>query len=92
MPAAANWTSSRTTYDEAQSADPERMLECQDGQLTLPLIDESHCPIARKQHRSSPEESEMIHEEMDKLLERGVIRPSKSPWATHVLCVRKEEA
>ena len=33
----------------------------------------------------------MIRAETSKLLDRGIIRPSKSPWVTQVLCVRKKD-
>lgn len=47
--------------------------------------------MAEKQCRFSPEESQMITEEFDKLRERDVIRPSTSPWAAQVLGVRKKD-
>ena len=33
----------------------------------------------------------MIREETKKLLDRGIIRPSNSPWAAQCLCVKKKE-
>ena len=33
----------------------------------------------------------MIREEIHKLNDRGTIRPSKSPWAAQVLCVKKKD-
>ena len=33
----------------------------------------------------------MIREETKKLLDRGIIRPSNSPWAAQYLCVKKKE-
>ena len=33
----------------------------------------------------------MIREEIHKLNDRGIIRPSKSPWAAQVLCVKKKD-
>ena len=33
----------------------------------------------------------MIQAEISKLLDRGIICPSKSPWAAQVLCVRKKD-
>ena len=71
--------------------DPKRVPACVDGELTLPLIDEACRPIAAKQRRFSPEERQMIREEVAKLLERGIVRPSKSPWAAQCVCVRKKD-
>ena len=33
----------------------------------------------------------MIREETKKLLDRGIIRPSNSPWAAQCLCVKKKD-
>ena len=71
--------------------DPKRVPACVDGELTLPLANETSTPAADKQRRFSPEEVSMIRAEISKLLDRGIIRPSKSPWAAQVLCVRKKD-
>ena len=67
------------------------MPACVDGELSLPLMDESCTPVAEKQRRFSPQEISMIREEIQKLNDRGIIRPSKSPWAAQVLCVKKKD-
>ena len=67
------------------------MPACVDGELSLPLMDESWTPVAEKQRRFSPQEISMIREEIQKLNDRGIIRPSKSPWAAQVLCVKKKD-
>lgn len=61
-----------------------------DGEFTLPLIDRSHPPIGEKQQSNSPEKSQMIRGQIDKLLEYGVIQPSQSPWAAQVLRVKND--
>lgn len=61
-----------------------------DGGLPLPLIDDSHPLVAEEQRRFFREESQMITEETNKLLEWVVIRPSKLAWAAQVLCVRED--
>lgn len=58
--------------------DPKRFPICLDGELSLPIVDASHAPVAAKQRRFSPEETQTIRQEVDKLFERGIIRPSKS--------------
>lgn len=58
--------------------DPKRVPACMDGELTLPLIDESQPPIGKKRC-FSPQEIEMITEEFQTFLDRGVIRSSNSP-------------
>jgi len=71
--------------------DPKRVPACIDGELELPLINELCTPFAAKQRRFSPEERRMIRAEIQKLLDRGIIRPSVSPWAAQCLCVRKKD-
>ena len=71
--------------------DLKRVPACVDGELSLPLIDESCTPVAEKQRRFSPQQNTMIREEIHKLNDRGIIRPSKSSWAAQVLYVKKKD-
>ena len=71
--------------------DPKRVPACIDGELELPLINEFCNPYAAKQRRFSPEERRMIRAEIQKLLDRGIIRRSLSPWAAQCLCVKKKD-
>lgn len=71
--------------------DPKRVPACIDGELELPLLNE-HCrPFAAKQRRFSEAERRMIRAEIEKLLDRGIIRRSMSPWAAQCLCVKKKD-
>ena len=72
-------------------SDPKRVPACIGGELTLPLKNETCTPVAEKQRRFSPEERHMTREETKKLLDRGIIRPSNSPWAAQCLCVKKKD-
>ena len=72
-------------------SDPKRVPACIGGELTLPLKNKTCTPVAEKQRRFSPEERHMIREEAKKLLDRGIIRPSNSPWATQCFCVKKRD-
>ena len=47
-------------------------------------------PIAQRYFRQNPENEEFINEEIKKMLENGIIRPSKSPWASPVVIVGKK--
>ncbi|CAB1110204.1 unnamed protein product [Ectocarpus sp. CCAP 1310/34] len=71
--------------------DPKRVAACGGSELELPLIDEFCTPHAAKQRRFSPEERRMIRAEIQQLLDRGIIRPSMSPWAAQCLCVKKKD-
>ena len=72
-------------------SDPKRVPTCIQGELTLPLKKEARISVAEKERKSSPEERHMIREETKKLLERGIFRPSNSPWAAKCLCVKKKD-
>ena len=61
--------------------DPKRVAACVGGELSLPLIDEKCTPVSEKQRSVTPEEVDMIRLEVQKLTERGIIRPSNSQWA-----------
>ena len=47
-------------------------------------------PIAQKPYRTNPDNAKFLKEEIKKMLANGIIRPSKSPWASHVVIVRKK--
>ena len=48
-------------------------------------------PISRPPYRLDPRKLQVMNEEIKKLLEIGVIRPSKSPWAPPALLVGKKD-
>lgn len=47
----------------------------------------SHIPLRQ---RASPEEQQSIAEQVDDMLQRGVIQPSQSPWLSYVVLVHKK--
>lgn len=68
------------------------MLACLDGdELSLPLVDKSHALVAEKRLRFLPEETQIIREEVDRLLGRGMTNPLKWPLAAQVPRVRKKD-
>ena len=48
-------------------------------------------PIKQRPYRFSPQENEVVRQEIDKMLGAGIIRKSKSPWASPVLVVPKPD-
>ncbi|UYV66609.1 K02A2.6-like [Cordylochernes scorpioides] len=48
-------------------------------------------PIKHKPHRVSPKERDIIKEQIQDMLQEGVIRASSSPWAFPVILVRKRD-
>ncbi|KAG8172636.1 hypothetical protein JTE90_015577 [Oedothorax gibbosus] len=51
----------------------------------------NHTAISQRPYRVSPAERRIINEEVDKMLERDVIRPSEGPWSSPVVLVRKKD-
>ena len=50
-----------------------------------------HPPIRSRPHRRSQAEESIIMEELNKLLDSGMIIPSNSPWASPILIVKKKD-
>ncbi len=48
-----------------------------------------HKPIKERAYRVNPHKKEIIEKEIKDMLEKGVIRKSKSPWASPVTLVPK---
>jgi len=55
------------------------------------LIKEGSRPIKSKPYRVSPKERDIIKNQIAEMLEHNIIRPSKSPWASPVVLVRKKD-
>ncbi|GFU76457.1 retrovirus-related Pol polyprotein from transposon 297 [Trichonephila clavipes] len=49
-----------------------------------------HAPINQRAYRVSPTERRIIHEEIQKMLDEGIVQPSESPWSSPVVLVRKK--
>ncbi|GFW58334.1 retrovirus-related Pol polyprotein from transposon 297 [Trichonephila clavipes] len=50
-----------------------------------------HAPINQRAYRVSPTERRIIHEEVQKMLDGGIVQPSESPWSSPVVLVRKKD-
>ncbi|GFT75395.1 retrovirus-related Pol polyprotein from transposon 297 [Trichonephila clavipes] len=50
-----------------------------------------HAPINQRAYRVSPTERRIIHEEVQKMLDKGIVQPSESPWSSPVVLVRKKD-
>lgn len=51
----------------------------------------SHPPLRQRPYRVSPKERRIIDVHVDDMLQRDVIRPSNSPWASPVVLVTKKD-
>ena len=47
--------------------------------------------ISKKPYRMAPAEMKELKEQMQKLLDKGFIQPSASPWGAPVLFVKKKD-
>ncbi|GFV66161.1 transposon Ty3-I Gag-Pol polyprotein [Trichonephila clavipes] len=50
-----------------------------------------HAPINQRAYRVSPTERRIIHEEVQKMLDEGIVQPSESPWSSPVVLVKKKK-
>lgn len=48
-------------------------------------------PVHRRPYRVSQVERRVIQQEVDKMLSKGIIEPSSSPWASPVVLVKKKD-
>ncbi|XP_011881426.1 PREDICTED: uncharacterized protein LOC105569517 [Vollenhovia emeryi] len=48
-----------------------------------------HAPIKQRYYPVSPKIREAIYEEVDKMLEAGIIEPSRSAWSTPIVMIKK---
>lgn len=51
----------------------------------------NHPSIKQRPFRISPKEQEIIHKEVGEMLQNGIIRSSRSPWASPVVLVMKKD-
>ncbi|KAG0734187.1 hypothetical protein G6F29_012897 [Rhizopus arrhizus] len=50
-----------------------------------------HRPLSQPPHRTSAAENDVISNLIDEMLQQGIIQPSKSPWSSPVVLVRKKD-
>ncbi|KMQ83921.1 polyprotein [Lasius niger] len=50
----------------------------------------NHVPIKQRYYPVSPKIQEAIYAEVDKMLEAGIIEPSKSEWSTPIVMIEKQ--
>src|SRR3984957_16312710 len=56
------------------------------------IITEQVPPIKKRAYRAAPKENEFIKNEIEDMLEQGLIKPSTSPWSFPVVVVRKKNS
>ena len=83
-PAAPLMRKYASVFQEPTGLPPDRGVE-----HAIPL-EEGAQPVAGSLYRMSPAELDELRKQLRELLEKGFIRPSKSPWGAPVLFVRKK--
>ncbi|WP_078477194.1 hypothetical protein [Solemya elarraichensis gill symbiont] len=63
-------------------------LGCFQG-VTHDIDVQGAAPVIQPYYRMSPEKKQILKTELDKMLELGIIRPSRSQWASPIILVRK---
>jgi len=51
----------------------------------------NHVPVAKAAYRTNSTKKNFIEKEINDMLEKGIIRESKSPWAFPVVIVEKKD-
>ena len=65
-------------------------IGCTDG-VHVYIDTGDHSPIRQRAYRIPLTRRQVVEEEVNKMLEKGVIRPSQSPWASPVTLVPKKD-
>ncbi|UYV73167.1 K02A2.6-like, partial [Cordylochernes scorpioides] len=50
-----------------------------------------HSPIKQRPYRVAPSERRLIQDEVNKMIENHIVKPSESPWSSPVILVRKKD-
>nr|GEZ32748.1 hypothetical protein [Tanacetum cinerariifolium] len=74
---------------EILRAQGERLPPQQQVEFRIDLIPGA-TPVAKSPYRVAPLEMQELSEQLQKLQDKGFIRPSHSPWGAHVLFVKKK--
>ena len=71
--------------DELPGLPPHREIE-----FCIDVVSDT-TPISMPPYRMAPTELKELKEQLQKLLDKGFIRPSTSPWGAPVLFVKKKD-
>lgn len=74
----------KVVFSEPHGLPPKRSVD-----HAIPLADEGARPFSRPMYRMSPAELDELKKHLTDLIEKGFIRPSKSPWGAPVLFAPK---
>lgn len=81
----------RLLYRFRSSFDCEQHSLGRTSMVTHSIDTGSHAPLRQRPYRVSPSERHVIDQQVNDMLQRGIIRPSNSPWASPVVLVTKKD-
>ncbi|GFX69071.1 retrovirus-related Pol polyprotein from transposon 297 [Trichonephila clavipes] len=69
----------------------DRQVDSREDECETQDFTGDHAPINQRAYRVSPTERRIIHEEVQKMLDEGIVQPSESPWSSPIVLVRKKD-
>ncbi|GFW72688.1 retrovirus-related Pol polyprotein from transposon 17.6 [Trichonephila clavipes] len=82
-------TSYRTTPEIFWAFHEDRQVDSREANVKHRIFTGDHAPINQRAYRVSPTERRIIHEEVQKMLDEGIVQPSESPWSSPVVLPKK---
>ncbi|GFW15828.1 CCHC-type domain-containing protein [Trichonephila clavipes] len=80
----------RTTPEIFWAFHEDRQVDSREDECETQDFTGDHAPINQRAYRVSPTERRIIHEEVQKMLDEGIVQPSESPWSSPIVLVRKK--
>ena len=77
-----------TKYQDVFSSEAESLGKCDFVQHSIPTEGD---PIRSVPYRLGPRKEQILEGELRRMLDKGVIRPSRSPWSSPVVLVQKKD-
>ncbi|GFW69965.1 transposon Ty3-I Gag-Pol polyprotein [Trichonephila clavipes] len=65
----------------------DRQVDSREDECETQDFTGDHAPINQRAYRVSPTERRIIHEEVQKMLDEGIVQPSESPWSSPIVLV-----
>ncbi|GFV08002.1 retrovirus-related Pol polyprotein from transposon 17.6 [Trichonephila clavipes] len=78
-------TSYRTTPEIFWAFHEDRQVDSRKDECETQDFTGDHAPINQRAYRVSPTERRIIHEEVQKMLDEGIVQPSESPWSSPIV-------
>ncbi|GFW35537.1 transposon Ty3-I Gag-Pol polyprotein [Trichonephila clavipes] len=75
----------RTTPEIFWAFHEDRQVDSRKDECETQDFTGDHAPINQRAYRVSPTERRIIHEEVQKMLDEGIVQPSESPWSSPIV-------